>query len=126
MQHTSEIHLFQAVKYLDAIAHQKELKISEIQTATVPILTYQPTESNIKILIPDLGAITVDNIHIPVHVLYIDQQGQFLVRDERKLLLTNSFQTTKFHNQVSITRGCFIPGDRLLLVQLCRSQLFVS
>lgn len=80
MHHTSEIHLFQAVTYLDAITRQKELKIREIQTATVSILTYQPSKSNIKKLIPDLGAITVDNIHIPVHGPIPSRPRNFIIK----------------------------------------------
>ncbi|VDI31466.1 Hypothetical predicted protein [Mytilus galloprovincialis] len=48
-QHTSEVHLFQVVKFLDAKTYQKELEIREIQTATVPILKYHPSESESKI-----------------------------------------------------------------------------
>ncbi|XP_071154376.1 uncharacterized protein [Mytilus edulis] len=125
-KNTSEIQLFQAVKFLDAKTHQKELDIREIQTATVPILVYHPSESNIKELIPDLGAIMVDNVQVPVHVLDIDQQCQFLVRDEGKLSLTNSFQTSKLGYEVRITRGCFIPGNRLLSAHLYESRLLIS
>ncbi|CAC5406885.1 unnamed protein product [Mytilus coruscus] len=126
-QHTSEIHLFQAVKYLDAKTHQKELEMREIQTATVPILTYHPSESasNIKKFIPDLGAITVDTVPVPMSVLYIDLQGQFLVRDEKILALTSSFQTKQLGDGVSIFPGCFIPGHRLLVCQNGGRQLYV-
>ncbi|XP_052090937.1 uncharacterized protein LOC127727858 isoform X1 [Mytilus californianus] len=127
-QYTSEIHLFQVVKFLDAKTHQKELEIREIQTGSVPILTYHPSESesNIKKLIPDLGTITVDNVQVPTPVLNIDQQCQFLVRDKRKLSLTHSFQTTKLGDGVSIFRGCFIPGDKLLLGHNRYNKLSVS
>ncbi|XP_071147934.1 uncharacterized protein [Mytilus edulis] len=115
--HTSEVHLFQVVKFLDAKTYQKELEIREIQTATVPILKYHPLEldSKIKKLVQVLGTITVENVQVQMPVLDIDQQGQFLVKDERKLSLTHSFQTTKLGNGVNINRGCFIPGDKLLL-----------
>ncbi|XP_063411340.1 uncharacterized protein LOC134694266 [Mytilus trossulus] len=126
-QLTSEVHLFQVVKFLDTKAYQKELEIREIQTATVPILKYNPSEfeSKIKNLVPDLGKITVDNVQVQMPVLDIDQQGQFLVKDERKLSLTHSFQTTILGNEVCIIRGCFIPDDRLLLCQYQGTQLFV-
>ncbi|XP_063411348.1 uncharacterized protein LOC134694275 [Mytilus trossulus] len=96
-QHTSEVHLFQVVKFLDAKAYQKELEIREIQTATVPILKYHPSESESKIkkLVQDLGTITVENVQVPMPLLDIDQQGQLLVKDKRKLSLTHSFKTTK-------------------------------
>ncbi|XP_071150351.1 uncharacterized protein [Mytilus edulis] len=99
----------------------------EIQTATVPILKYNPSESelNISKLVPDLGSIMVEGVQVPMHVLDIDQQGQFLVRDERKLSLTHSFPTTKLGNEVSIGKGCFIPDDRLLLCQNQSKTLFV-
>lgn len=52
----------------------------------MPILTYHPLEyeSNIAMLIPDLGTITVDNVSVPMVGLYIGQQGQFLARETRK------------------------------------------
>ncbi|XP_063424803.1 uncharacterized protein LOC134708297 [Mytilus trossulus] len=126
-QYTSEIHLFQVVKFLDARTHQKELEIREIQTATVPILTYHPSESesNIQKLVPDFGTITVENVQVQMPALTIDHQCQFLVGDERKLSLTHSFQTSKLGNGVNINRGCFIPGDRLLLGHNLNKQLYV-
>ncbi|XP_063411349.1 uncharacterized protein LOC134694276 [Mytilus trossulus] len=126
-QHTSEVHLFQVVKFLDAKAYQKELEIREIQTATVPILKYHPSEfeSKMKKLVQDLGTITVENVQVQMPVLDIDQQGQFLVKDERQLSLTHSFQTTILGYEVCIFRGCFIPNDRLLLCQYQGTQLFV-
>ncbi|XP_071149003.1 uncharacterized protein [Mytilus edulis] len=126
-QHTSEVHLFQVVKFLDAKTYQKELEIREIETATVPILKYHPSESESKIkkLVPDLGTITVENVQVQIPVLDIDQQGQFLVKDKRKLSLSHSFQTTKLDNEVRIYRGCFMPADRLLLCHNRGKQLFV-
>ncbi|VDI21490.1 Hypothetical predicted protein [Mytilus galloprovincialis] len=126
-QHTSEVHLFQVVKFLDAKTYQKELEIREIEAATVPILKYHPpeSESNISKLVPDLGVITVENVQVQMPVLDIDQQCQFLVKDERKFSLTHSFQTTILWNEVCIIRGCFIPDDRLLLCQYHGTQLFV-
>ncbi|XP_071154419.1 uncharacterized protein [Mytilus edulis] len=126
-QNTSEIHLFRAVKFLDAKTHQKELDIREIQKATVPILTYHPPEeeSNMKKLIQDLGTITVDNIPVPMSVLDIDQQGLFLIKNERKLSLTHSIQTTKLGDEVSIASGCFIPGESLLLGDSIKTKLYV-
>ncbi|CAC5399514.1 unnamed protein product [Mytilus coruscus] len=65
----------------------------------------------------------VDNVLVPMPVLNIDQQGQCFARapgDKRKLTLIYSFQTKKLVNikdGVRISRGCFIPGDRLLLSQ---------
>ncbi|VDI21493.1 Hypothetical predicted protein [Mytilus galloprovincialis] len=58
-------------------------------------------------------------------VLDIDQQGQFLVRDKRKLSLTHSFQTSKLGYRVNIDKGCFIPDDRLLLKKDIGNQFFV-
>ncbi|VDI42101.1 Hypothetical predicted protein [Mytilus galloprovincialis] len=126
-QHTSDIYLFQVVKFLDAKIYQKELEIREIQTATVPILTYHPSEfeSNITKLIQDLGRITIENVQIQMPLLDIDQQGQFLVRHERKLSLKHSFPTRQLGNEVSIYSGCFIPDDRLLLYQFMGKQLIV-
>ncbi|XP_071155300.1 uncharacterized protein [Mytilus edulis] len=126
-QHVSEIHLFQIVKFLDANTNQKELEIRKIQKATVPILAYHPPESvsNLKKLIPDIGMIMVDNIPVTIHSLDIDQQGQFFVTDKTKFLLKNSFQTSQLGNRVSIGRGCFIPGDRLLLTHYKQNKLFV-
>ncbi|XP_063412550.1 uncharacterized protein LOC134695262 [Mytilus trossulus] len=126
-QHSSEIHLFQLVKFLDAKTYQKELEIRDIQAATVPILKYHPPEfeSNISKLVPDLGTITVENVQVQMSLLDIDQQGQCLVRDERKLSLKHSFPTTKLGNGVTIYRGCFIPDDRLLLCHSIRKQLIV-
>ncbi|XP_071148331.1 uncharacterized protein [Mytilus edulis] len=126
-QHSSEIHLFQLVKFLDAKTYQKELEIRNIQAATVPILKYHPPEfeSNISKLVPDLGTITVENVQVQMSLLDIDQQGQFLVRDERKLSLKHSFPTTKLGNGVTIYGGCFIPNDRLLLCKFTGKQLIV-
>ncbi|XP_063411345.1 uncharacterized protein LOC134694271 [Mytilus trossulus] len=126
-QDTSEIHLFKVVKFLDAKIYQKELEIREMQTATVPILKYHSSESesNIEKLVPDLGTITVENVQVQMPVLDIDQQGQFLVKDERKLSLTHSFQTTKLGNEVRIFSGGFIFDDRLLLCQYKGKQLIV-
>ncbi|XP_071149373.1 uncharacterized protein [Mytilus edulis] len=59
-------------------------------------------------------------------LLDIDQQGQFLVRDERKLSLKHSFPVRQLGNVVTINRGCVIPDDRLLLCQLKDKQLIVS
>lgn len=52
----------------------------------MPILTYHPLEydSNIAMLIPDLGTITVDNVSVPMVGLDIDQQGKLLARDTRQ------------------------------------------
>ncbi|XP_063411341.1 uncharacterized protein LOC134694267 [Mytilus trossulus] len=126
-QHTSEVHLFQVVKFLDAKAYQKELEIREIQTATVPILKYHPSEfeSKMKKLVQDLGTITVENVQVQMPVLDIDQQGQFLNRDKRKLSLAQSFPTTKLGTGVSIFRGCFISGYRLLLCHYNEKRLIV-
>ncbi|XP_063411318.1 uncharacterized protein LOC134694246 [Mytilus trossulus] len=125
--HTSEVHLFQVVKFLDAKTYQKELEIREIQTAHVPILKYHPSEyeSTIKKLIPDLGTITVENVQVQMPVLDIDQQSQSLVKDERKFSLTHSFETTELGNEVGINRGCFIPDNRLLLCHYLSKQVFV-
>ncbi|XP_063411317.1 uncharacterized protein LOC134694245 [Mytilus trossulus] len=126
-QHTSEIHLFQVVKFLDAKIYQKELEIREIETATVPILKYHPSEfeSNIQTIVPDLGTIKVENVQVSKPVLDIDKQCHFPVREERKLSLTHSFPTTKLGNGVSIYRGCFIPDDRLLLCNYIGKHLVV-
>ncbi|XP_071149362.1 uncharacterized protein [Mytilus edulis] len=126
-QHTSEIHLFQLVKFLDAQTYQKELEIREIQAATVPILKYHPpeSESKIKKLVPDLGTITVENVQVKMPVLDIDQQCQFLVKDERKLSMSHSFLTKKLGNEVCICRGCFISDDRLLLCNYIGNRLIV-
>ncbi|XP_063411352.1 uncharacterized protein LOC134694278 [Mytilus trossulus] len=66
-QHTSEAHLFQVVKFLDAKIYQKELEIREVKAANVPILTFNPSvsASKIKKLVPDLGKITVENVQVP-------------------------------------------------------------
>ncbi|VDI21492.1 Hypothetical predicted protein [Mytilus galloprovincialis] len=116
-QHTSEAHLFQV----------KELEIREVKAANVPILKFNPSvsASKIKKLVPDLGKITVENVQVPKPVLDIDQQCHFPVRDERRLSLTHSFQTTKLGNEVSIISGCFISDDRLLLCYYREKQLFV-
>ncbi|XP_071153441.1 uncharacterized protein [Mytilus edulis] len=128
-QHASEIHLFKVVKCLDVKTHQKELKIRELQIATIPTLTYHPLEleSNVKTILLDLGNITVDNVPVPIPVLDLDQQSQVLVRshgDERQLSLINSFQTTKLGDGVCILRGCFFPGNRILLSQYSGRKLF--
>ncbi|XP_052059172.1 E3 ubiquitin-protein ligase TRIM33-like [Mytilus californianus] len=107
-QHASEIYLFQSVKHLDAKTHQKELEIRDIQTATVPTLTFHPSEIE-----SNLGTINVENVSVPMPVLDIDQQCQFLVRahgDQRKLSLASSFQTAKIGDCVLIYSGCIIPG----------------
>ncbi|XP_071149001.1 uncharacterized protein [Mytilus edulis] len=126
-QQTSEIHLFQVVKFLDAKIYEKEMEIREFQRATVPILKYNPSESLSKIekLVPDLGVITVENVQVQMPVLDIDQQAQFLVKDERKLSISHSFPTTKLGNGVRINGGCFISDDKLLLKQYMGKQLFV-
>ncbi|CAC5399513.1 unnamed protein product [Mytilus coruscus] len=126
-QYTSEIHLFQAVKFLDAKTHQQELEIRDIQTATVPTLTYHPSglELNIQNKLPDLGTINIENVPVSLFVLDIDQQCQFMVGEQRKLSLTNSFKTTKLGDDVRVYRGCFIPGDRLLLSQCSQNKLYV-
>ncbi|VDH90299.1 Hypothetical predicted protein [Mytilus galloprovincialis] len=106
---------------------RKNWKSEYIQAATVAILKYHPpeSESNISKLVPDLGTITVENIQIQMPLLNIDQQGQFLVRDERKLSLKHSFPTRQLGNEVSIRSGCFISDDRLLLYQFRGKHLFV-
>ncbi|VDI14965.1 Hypothetical predicted protein, partial [Mytilus galloprovincialis] len=126
-QHSSEVHLFQVVKLLDANIYQKELEIREIPTATIQILKYNPPEfeSNIKKLVPDLGTITVENVQVPKPVLDIDKQCHFPVREGRKLSLTHSLPTTKLGNGVSISRGCFISDDRLLLCHFYEKRLIV-
>ncbi|XP_071153443.1 uncharacterized protein [Mytilus edulis] len=49
-----------------------------------------------------------------------------LVRLQRELLLTNSFQYTKLRNDVRfIFRGCIIPGNRLLLSQYLGNNLVI-
>ncbi|VDI15620.1 Hypothetical predicted protein [Mytilus galloprovincialis] len=119
-QHTSEIHLFQVVKCLDAKTYQKELEIREIQTATVPILKYNPSESesNISKLVPDLGTITVENIQVQMPLLDIDQQGQFLVRDERKLSLKHSFPTRQLGNEGKQLFVCKLDGSNSSVIDL--------
>ncbi|XP_071155301.1 uncharacterized protein [Mytilus edulis] len=124
-KHASDIHLFQAVKYLDAKTHQKELEIREIQTAIVPTLTYHPPESSITQILPDLGMIMVDNVPVTMPALDIDQQGQFYVTDKKKFSLTNSFHTAQLGDGVCIGRGCFIPGERLLLSENNKEKLIV-
>ncbi|XP_063425128.1 uncharacterized protein LOC134708489 [Mytilus trossulus] len=128
-QHVSEIQLFQVVKSLDIETHQKELEIRELQIATIPTLTYHPleVESNVKTRHQDLGNVTIENVPVLMPVLDLDQQSQVLVRahgDERRLSLTNSFQTTKLGDGVCISRGCFYPGNRLLLGQYSGRKLF--
>ncbi|XP_063411338.1 uncharacterized protein LOC134694265 [Mytilus trossulus] len=78
-----------------------------------------------KKLVQDLGTITVENVQVQMPVLDIDQQGQFLNRDKRKLSLAHSFPTTKLVTDVSIFRGCFISDNRLLLSQQVDKQLIV-
>ncbi|VDI14969.1 Hypothetical predicted protein [Mytilus galloprovincialis] len=126
-QQTSEIHLFQVVKFLDAKIYEKEMEIRDFQKATVPILKYNPSESLSKIekLVPDLGVITVENVQVQMSVLDIDQQCQFLVKDERKLSISHSFQTSKLGNVVSMDRGCFISDDKLLLCNFFLKRLIV-
>ncbi|XP_071155270.1 tripartite motif-containing protein 2-like [Mytilus edulis] len=126
-QYASEIHLFKAVKFLDAKTHQQELEIRDIQTATVPTLTYHPSglESNIQNEHSDLGTIDIENVQAPISVLDIDQQCQFMVGEQRKLSLTNSFKTTRLGDGVRVYRGCFIPGNRLLLSQFSQNNLYV-
>ncbi|VDH92649.1 Hypothetical predicted protein [Mytilus galloprovincialis] len=126
-QDSTEVHLFQVVKFLDAKIYKKELEIRGIQTASIPILKYHlsESESNITKLIPDLGVITVENVQVQMPVLDIDQKCQFLVKDERKLSMSHSFPTTKLGNGVRINSGCFISDDKLLLKQYMGKQLFV-
>ncbi|CAC5399515.1 unnamed protein product [Mytilus coruscus] len=115
-QDTSEIHLFQAVRLLDANTHRKELEIRDIQTANIPTLTYFPPdlESIIEKVLQDLGTIHIENAQVPMSVLEIDQQVLFPVKpqgDQKKLSLTNSFQTRILGDNVCIYKGCFIPGN---------------
>ncbi|XP_063420920.1 uncharacterized protein LOC134706142 [Mytilus trossulus] len=129
-QNTSENHLFQAIKFLDAKCHQKELEIRKIQTAPLPTLTYHPSdsESNIKNFLSDLGTITVDDVLVQMPALAIDQQGQCLVKshgEKRMLSLVHSFQTTQLGDGVAIYRGAFVPGRRLVLGQRAIGKMFV-
>ncbi|CAC5423256.1 unnamed protein product [Mytilus coruscus] len=171
-QNTSEIHLFQSVKFIEKGTNKIESEIRKLQKATIPIITFLPSllESNMDKMLPKLGTINIENVSVPMPELIIDQEGQYLVgchgkescvsdqnesafrfqvkhgkisrtsdskkeenipvpkpepnsdqggqfvvRDQRKLLLTNSFQTRKLNNGVEISGGCFISNDRILL-----------
>ncbi|XP_063420295.1 uncharacterized protein LOC134705506 [Mytilus trossulus] len=66
-------------------------------------------------LIAYMGTITVDTVSVPT---FVPPQG-------RKLSLIHSFQTSKLGDGVKIKRGCFIPGDRLLLGEYDDGKLYV-
>ncbi|VDI50589.1 Hypothetical predicted protein [Mytilus galloprovincialis] len=125
-QHTSDINFFQVLKFLDVKTYEKELEIRDIQA--VPTLTYHPpkTESTIKSNHPDLGTIDIENVPVIMPLLEIDQQCQFLVRGQRELSFTNSFECRKLSSYVSsMFRGCIIPGNRLLLSLFLGNNLFI-
>ncbi|XP_071155302.1 uncharacterized protein [Mytilus edulis] len=116
-QNTSEFHLYQSVKFLEKSTNKEESEIRKIQIATVPTIKYCPSAlaSNMENLLADLGTLTLENVLVQNPELQCDQEGQSHVRDQRKLLMTNSFQRTKLGDNVGIGGGCFISGDRLLI-----------
>ena len=116
-QNTSAFHLYQSVKFLENSTNKEESEIRKIQIATVPTIRYCPSEleSNMERLLENLGTVTLENVLFQNPELQCDQEGQSHVRDQRKLLMTNSFQRTKLGDDVGIGGGCFISGDRLLI-----------
>ncbi|XP_052059195.1 uncharacterized protein LOC127699849 isoform X2 [Mytilus californianus] len=92
------------------------------------IILLTEKRSIIEKVLQDLGTINVEHVQVPMSVLDIDQQVLFPVKpqgDQRKLSLTNSFQTRVLGDNVCIYKGCFIPGNRLILSQYLQSNLFV-
>lgn len=114
---TSEIHLFQSVKLLEEWTNKKDSEIRTIQTSNIPTFTYKPTEleSDMEKVLADLGTIKVEEFPVPTPKLNRDQEGQNIVGNQGKLLLTHSFKTKKLGEDVKISGACFISDDRLLL-----------
>ncbi|CAC5426470.1 unnamed protein product [Mytilus coruscus] len=118
--HATEIHLFQAVKYLDAKTCKQEVEARKIHTTFLK-LEFQPEIgfTNLMKSFPSFGTVNVTEEPMKLSAeLDIDQQGQALVRpirSQRKLSLFTSFKTTKLGKDVYIRSGCFIPSNRLLL-----------
>ncbi|CAC5425720.1 unnamed protein product [Mytilus coruscus] len=119
--HVTEIHLFKALKYLDAKTCLQEVEVRKIQKTSFPKLEFQPYKglTNIMNTFPSFGTVKVTREPMQLSaVLGIDQQGQALVRpisNQRKLSLFTSFKTTELGKDVYIRSGCFIPRNRLLL-----------
>ncbi|CAC5426469.1 unnamed protein product [Mytilus coruscus] len=119
--HVIEIHLFKALKYLDAKTCLQEVEVRKIQKTSFPKLEFQPYKglTNIMNTFPSFGTVNVTREPMQLSaVLGIDQQGQALVRpisNQRKLSLFTSFKTTELGKDVYIRSGCFIPRNRLLL-----------
>ncbi|VDI37621.1 Hypothetical predicted protein [Mytilus galloprovincialis] len=119
--HATEIHLFTAVKYLDAKTCKQEAEARKIQAKSLPKLEFQPETgfTNLMNFFPSFGEVRVTEEPMQLSaMLDIDQQGQALVRpisNQRKLSLFTSFKTTELGKDVYIRSGCFIPHNRLLL-----------
>ncbi|CAC5355812.1 TRIM28 [Mytilus coruscus] len=124
--HASDIHLFQAVKYLDAKAHEEELKIHKMIKLKFCV---QKNLSNLQTFCPSLGSIMVENTPVLASdALDIHIQAQDIVKsqdDKNKLSLICSFTTDKLGQNVAIYRGCFLPASRLLLSPFTGNKLFV-
>lgn len=75
---TSEIHLFQSVKYLEEKTNETESEIRKIQESDVPTITFMPSEleSNMEKLIADLGTIRVDEFKVPIPGMNSDHEAQ--------------------------------------------------
>ncbi|CAC5423255.1 unnamed protein product [Mytilus coruscus] len=154
-QNTSEIHLFQSVKFIEKETNETDSEIRKLQKETFPTIKFLPSvlESKMDKMLPDLGTINIEEVSVPMPELNIDQEaqylsrksvsqkgenvpvsttrpnsdqgGQFVVRDQRKLMLTNSFLTRKLDYGLEISGGCFIPNDRILLGHNMDKKLFV-
>ncbi|CAC5426465.1 unnamed protein product [Mytilus coruscus] len=97
--HATEIHLFKAVKYLDAKTCKQEVEARIIHTC-FPKLEFQPDIgfTNLMKSFPSFGTVSVTEEPMQLSaVLDIDQQGKALVKpkgSQRKLSLFTSFKTT--------------------------------
>ncbi|CAC5407946.1 unnamed protein product [Mytilus coruscus] len=80
-QNTSEIHLFQSVKFIERETNETESEIRKLQKEPFPTITFLPSvlESKMDKMLLDLGTINIENLSVPMPELNIDQEGQYLV-----------------------------------------------
>lgn len=81
-QNTSEIHLFQSVKFIEKETNETDSEIRKLQKETFPTLKFLPSvlESKMDKMLPDLGTINIEEVSVPIPELSIDQEAQYLVR----------------------------------------------
>lgn len=121
---TSDVHLFQVVKFLDKKLHHAEQDISTSRHPILPVIQFAPSEISDKIEhIQLIGKIVTKEPEVPVTRLEIEQQGQTSVVTKPQMV--SSMQTSQLGSNVKVWRGCFISESRLFLSDFRRQFIYI-